>query len=345
MLADELDFVIGVDTHRDSHSLALVQAATGGLILQTELATNAAGYEQALALAEQEAPGRRAFAIEGAGSYGAGLARFLAAHGERVLEVGRPARPNRRGQGKSDALDALHAARSVLGRARPAEPRQSGSREGLRALVITREGAVVARRAGLNQLRSLIVTCPEASRAELRDLSEAKLLDRCLSLDSRATELRGTLVALAALARRVRVVSAEARELKREIEALVRGIAPALLAEPGVGPISAAQLLISWSHRGRIHSEAAFARIAAAAPIPASSGQLVRHRLDRGGDRKLNRALQTIILARRRSHAPTIAYIERRVSEGKTTREAVRCLKRFLARHLFRILEGLPLPA
>ena len=347
MLADELDFVIGVDTHRDAHSLALVQAASGGLLCEAEIAATAAGYAQALAFGRAQAPGRRAFAIEGSGSYGAGLARFLAAHGERVLEVGRPARGSRRGGGKSDALDALRAARSALAAETQASPRGGRSREALRALVTTREGAVQARRAGLNQLRALVVSCPEPLRAELRGLSEAKLLERCLTLGSRPdpAERHGTLVALAAVSRRVRCTSAEARELKREIETLVRALAPALLAEPGVGPICAAQLLISWSHRGRIHSEAAFARIAAAAPIPASSGQVVRHRLDRGGDRQLNRALQTIILSRRRQHAPTITYIQRRLHEGKTTREATRCLKRYLARHLFRLLEALPLPA
>ncbi len=156
--------------------------------------------------------------------------------------------------------------------------------------------------------------------------------------------MRGTLVALRTLARRLQALTREERELKRELETHVRALAPALLAEPGVGPISAAQVLIAWSHRGRFPSEAAFARLGGAAPIPASSGQSVRHRLDRGGDRKLNRALHTIVVSRRKGHAQTIAYVERRLREGKSVREAIRCLKRclkrYLARHLFRLLEG-----
>jgi transposase len=133
--------------------------------------------------------------------------------------------------------------------------------------------------------------------------------------------------------------TSEAQTLEREIEQLVQRLAPALLEEPGVGPISAGFLLLGWSHRGRLRSEAAFARLVGAAPIPASSGSVSRYRLDRGGDRRLNRALHTILLARRQHHPPTIAYIQRRVSEGKSSREAGRCLKRYLARHFYRLLE------
>lgn len=221
--------------------------------------------------------------------------------------------------------------------------RAGGQREQLRALMVCREGAGQAKRAGLCQLRDLLLTCPEPLRAELAPLSRARLLRRCAGLrpdHRRNVEARGTLLALRGLARRVQALSAEQRELAQEIRALVQRQAPELLAEPGVGPISAAQLLLSWSHRGRLHSEAAFARLAGSAPIPASSGQVVRHRLDRGGDRKLNRALHTIVVSRRKTHPPTIAYIQRRIREGKSVREAIRCLKRYLARHLFRLLEG-----
>jgi transposase len=147
-------------------------------------------------------------------------------------------------------------------------------------------------------------------------------------------------LALGLCARRVLVATDEAQTLEREIEQLVRTLVPGLLTEPGVGPISAGFLLLGWSHPERVRSEAAFARLAGSAPIPASSGKVTRHRLDRGGDRRLNRALHTIVLARRRNDPATIAYIERRVSEGKSTREAVRCLKRYLARHLYRTLEA-----
>jgi transposase len=347
MLADELDYVVGVDPHRDMHALAIVQAGTGAALFGGQVAASERGYAQALCLAERDAPGRRAWAIEGTGSYGAGLARFLSARGERVLEVGRTRR-ERRSHAKTDALDAVRAARSVLGTAQPASPRAAGEREALRALMVARAGALAAKKAGLCQLRALLVTCPEPLRSELRSLTRARLLRRLAAVRPhrhKDAELRGTLIALRALARRVHALTGEERELKREIQALVAQLAPALLDEPGVGPASAAQALISWSHRGRFRSDAAFARLAGAAPIPASSGLVRRHRLDPGGDRQLNRALHTIIVSRRKNHAPTISYIERRTREGKSVREAIRCLKRYLARRLFRLLEADPMAA
>jgi transposase len=338
MLADELDFVIGVDTHRDVHALAVVEARGGGVLVETEIEATGDGYAKGLALARARAQGRRAFAIEGTGSYGAGLARFLEAAGERVLEVGRAPRQGRRSRAKTDALDAIRAARSVLGQERLPSPRAGGKRQELRALMVAREGALQAKRAALCQLRSLVVSSPEELRAQLRAMSRARLLRRCARL-GRGVEEPGTRLALALLARRILALQAEERALARAIGGLVGELAPALLAEPGIGPISAAQILLSWSHRTRIRSEAAFARLGGAAPIPASSGQVVRHRLDPGGDRQLNRALHTIVVSRRKTHPPTIAYVERRVREGKSLREAIRCLKRYLARHLYRLLE------
>jgi transposase len=346
MLADEVDFVIGVDTHRDAHALAVVAAATGAVVVvERSLAASPGGYRGLLGLAEVHAPGARAFAIEGTGSYGAGLARFLSERGERVLEVERPQRA-RRARGKSDALDAVRAARALLGDERLATPRAGGERAALQALVSTREGALAARRSALCQLRALIVTAPVDLREQLRSLTRARLLRRCAAMRaSGARERRGTRLALRLLARRILVLTAEERALEREIAALVEELAPPLLAEPGVGPITAAQLLVAWSHRGRLRSEAAFARLAGAPPIPASSGMVVRHRLDRGGDRQLNRALHTIVVSRRKHHAPTIAYIDRRLAEGKSVRDAIRCLKRYLARSLYRLLEAMPQPA
>jgi transposase len=263
-----------------------------------------------------------------------------------VLEVGRLRRERRSG-GKTDALDAIRAARSVLAQERPATPRAGGERQALQALVAAGEGAVNARCAALGQLRDLLVATPEPLRSELRPLTPARLLKRLAATrpDYRCDpELRGTLLALRSIARRVLQLIAEERELAREIETITRKLAPQLLDQPGVGPHSAAQLVLSWSHQGRITSEAAFARLAGVAPIPASSGQTVRYRLDRSGDQKLNRALHTILVTRKRSHPATIAYIERRIQEGKTRREATRCLKRYLARSLYRLLErGTPL--
>jgi transposase len=263
-----------------------------------------------------------------------------------VLEVSRLRRERRSG-GKTDALDAVRAARSVLGQERPATPRAGGERQALQALVAAREGAVNAKCAGLAQIRDLLITTPEPLRSELRPLTQAPLLRRLAATrpeGRRDPELRGSMLALRSVARRVLQLQAEERELGRQIEALTRKLAPQLLDQPGVGPHAAAQLVLSWSHHGRIRSEAAFARLAGAAPIPTSSGQTVRYRLDRSGDRKLNRALHLILVTRKRTHPATIAYIERRIQEGKTRREATRCLKRYLARNLYRLLEhGAPL--
>ncbi len=342
MLADELDYVVGVDPHRDAHAVGVVEVRSGVVVFEASVAADSGGYADALRVAQQHAPGRRAFAVEGTGSYGAGLARFLSGCGEQVFEVGRLRRERRSG-GKTDALDAVRAARSVLGQERPARPRSAGEREALRALMAAREGAVNAKRAGLCQLRDLLITTPEPLRSELRPLPRARLLARLVGMrpeQRQDPELRGTLLAMRAVARRIQQLTTEERELAREIGALTRTLAPQLLDQPGVGPLLAAQVVISWSHAGRFASEAAFARLAGVAPIPASSGQTIRYRLDRSGDRQLNRALHQIIVTRRRIHGPTIAYIERRTQEGKTRREATRCLKRYVARNLYRLLEN-----
>jgi transposase len=345
MLADQLDYVVGVDPHRDSHAIAVVDVVSGAVLFEATVAASSDGYAQAVRFVDEHAPGRRAFAVEGAGSFGAGLSRFLSARGEQVLEVGRLRRERRPG-GKTDALDAIRAAHSVLTQQRPAAPRASGEREALRALMAARDGAVNAKRAGLCQLQALLITTPEPLRGELRPLTRARLLSRLAATrpQQRRTdpELRGSLLALRAVARRVLQLTKEERELAREIETLTRNLAPQLLAQPGVGPLLAAQVVISWSHPGRLASEAAFARLAGVAPIPASSGQTIRYRLDRSGDRQLNRALHMILTTRRRTHPATIAYIERRLQEGKTRREAIRCLKRYLARNLYRLLESPP---
>lgn len=219
MLADQLDYVVGVDTHRDAHALALIAASTGAGVLEAKVVADRGGYGRALTLARAHGSGTRCWAIEGSGSYGAGLARFFAERGERVVEVGRPQRSERR-QGKSGRIDALRAARAALGETRLALPRAGGAREALRALVTTREGAVATRRAALNQLRALIVVAPESLRAELRTLTRAKLLTRCACLrPERHTDprLRGTALALRACARRAQAATAQERELTCEI--------------------------------------------------------------------------------------------------------------------------------
>ena len=343
MVAEDRTLVIGVDTHRDTHAYALVRSGSGEILAQTEFAADSRGYARALALARKKAPTKRIWAIEGTGSYGKGLARFLADKGEKVLEVECRLRPKRSpARGKSDELDALRAARQVLeGQVAGHEPRSGAPREALRVLLATRESAVRARTAAFCQLRALIVSAPDELRRELRELSEAKLIARVSAFRPQTrTDSRIQALAMRGLAERISLLTREVRELEREINSLVRASCPALLAEPGVGLVSAARLLVSWSHAGRLRDEAAFARLAGAAPLPASSGQVTRHRLDKGGDRQLNRALHTVVMSRRKIHAETIAYCERRISEGKSKREAMRCLKRYLARHFFRLMEA-----
>jgi transposase len=344
MLADELDYVIGVDTHRDEHVLAVVTVPAGAVVARRAIGADGRGYREALRFAEQLAVGKRAWAIEGTGSYGAGLARSLSEQGEAVLEISRTPRTERRLAGKDDSLDAVRIARAALAGETLALPRAGERREALRLLLVARRSAVDVRREALVQLRSVIVTAPESLRDELRRLPLGRLLDRCSRLrraTARTDELAVRLV-LRSLARRVQAATSEAAELEHEILAHVRALSPALLDEPGVGPIVAAQLIVAWSHPGRLRSEACFARLAGVAPVPASSGQTTRHRLSRGGDRQLNRALHTIVLHRRHHDPTTRDYIARRVSEGKSTREATRLLKRYLARHLYRLLEHQP---
>jgi transposase len=342
MLADQVDHVIGIDTHRDTHAVA-VCSPSGAVLAETTIAADVFGYRRLLRFAATAAPGRRLWAIEGTGSFGAGLTTYLLERAEWVAEVDRLARPARRDGGKTDALDAARAAREALARDHLAQPRRRGSREAIRVLLATRAGAVEARRQTISQLKALIVNAPEPLRQQLRMLRTNEQIRRCARLRTRtqqSIELRSTVISLRAAAQRALALETEAVMLENELIQLVRTAAPALLDEPGVGVISAAQLLTAWSHRGRFRSESAFASLAGAAPIPASSGRIVRYRLNRGGDRQLNRALHTIALSRLAHHAETKRYAARRAAEGKTPREIKRCLKRHLARRLYRVLEA-----
>lgn len=209
----------------------------------------------------------------------------------------------------------------------------------------TRASAVVARTRAINHLKALVDSAPEDLRAELRGKTSDAQITYCAALRERPTrdvEHRTTARVLKCTAERVLALRAEANELETEINQLVATMQPELLALPGVGPISAAQVLISWSHPERFRSEASFAMFSGAAPIPASSGLTTRHRLNRSGDRQLNRALHTIVLTRARTDPATQAYIARRISEGKTIRETKRALKRSVARQLFRFLQASP---
>jgi transposase len=301
--------------------------------------TSPQGYAEAVRYAERFASGARVWVVEGAGHYGAGFTRYLSSRGETVFEVGRHARVDRRLRGKDDPLDAIRAARTALAVETLPLPRSGERQEAPRVLLLARRSALDVRRLALAQLHSLIVTAPESLREELRHLPVGQLIRRCSRFrrsSSRAVDELALVLVLRSLARRIEAATAEAAELEREILQHVRTLAPELLNEPGVGPIVAAQLIVSWSHRDRVRSEAAFARLAGVTPLPASSGQTIRHRLSRGGDRQLNRALHTVI---RHHDPPTRDYIARRIAEGKSTREATRMLKRYLARHLYRVMQ------
>jgi transposase len=345
MLAELVEFVIGVDTHADTHTAAVLAVGTRALLATLTVPADADGYSRLLELAETHG-GLRAWAIEGAGGYGAGLARHLAEHEEIVVELDRPVRPARRNGAKSDAIDAERAARDALTRTQLAAPKTGPERAALQALLTARRSAVDAATTAQRQLRALVITAPEAVRARFRGHTTATMT--ALAARVRPTtaaadvEVFTVLSTLRALGRRIQALRTEATEHEHAIRAIVASWRPDLLDLSGVGPIVAAVVLTAWSHPGRCHSEAAFAMLAGVAPIPASSGKTVRYRLNRSGNRQLNRALHTIALCRLRTDPTTRAYAERRRGQGKTDREIKRCLKRYLARQLYRQLENPP---
>ena len=348
MLADQLDYVIGVDPHRDAHALAIVEVRTRRGGVRSERAPpTAAATREALRLAEQHAPGRRAFAVEGTGSYGAGLTRFLADHGEQVFEVGRLRRERRSG-GKTDALDAVRAARSVLDAASgPRRRAASGEREALRALMAAREGAVNARTAALCQLRDLLVTTPEPLRSELRPLTRARLLSRLAATRPERRhdpELRGTQLALQS--RRATHPAAHRRGTRARTRD--REARPASSRRScSTSPASARSSPPRSCSPGHTKAASPAKPPSPASPAPPRSPPPPAKRSatasTAAATAQLNRALHQILLTRRRTHPPTIDYIDRRTQEGKTRREATRCLKRYLARNLYRLLENPPI--
>jgi transposase len=283
-----------------------------------------------------------AWAVEGTRHYGLGLARHLAAAGEHVEEIDASRHVSKRRAGKSDAIDAVRAARELLARPRPAQMRCDGDREALRLLMIDRDNAVASAKSARTLLASVLVTAPAPLRERLARIPRDRRARVCAQLacprqaDRQARVLHQT---LGRLGQRIMLLSRVAAELEKQIAAVVEDLAPGLVAtEPGLGALTAAQVLLSFSHAGRIHSEAAFAMLSGTAPVPVSSGRTDRHRLNRLGDRQLNRALQVIAVSRMRGHPATQAYLQRRRAEGKTDREIRRCIKRYLARHLYRAL-------
>lgn len=325
---------IGVDTHRDTHT-AVALDRLGRVLGVLELSADAEGYARLLGWSRSL--GRPAFALEGSGSYGLGLARFLSEAGGEVYEVERPTRRDRR-RGKSDRRDAELAAHRLVRGEGLAHLRGFGERERLRALLAERRSGRQAYVAALNQLHALVIAAPPSLRDRLEQLQGERLARAAIRLRSReATIIRR-------LAGRALRLAAETALIDRELEQSLRTLAPELLNEPGVGPVCAAQLLVSAGEPARMRSEAAFAALAGVSPVEASSGRIHRHRLNRGGDRQLNAALHRIALQRSRIHPETIGYTERLLARGKSKREALRCVKRALARHFYRKLIELPPP-
>jgi transposase len=344
MLADLIELVIGVDTHKHTHTAAVVQAVSGAVLDQATVPATPAGDRQLLRLADRH-HGRRVWAIEGTGGYGAGLTRFLAAHAEQVVELDRPKRAARRHGAKSDPLDATRAAREALGRDRLAQPRAAGHRAALSVRLAARRSAVQATTDAQRQLHALVVAAPDPLRGRLRNLTTPRLVATCGRLRQQAVwdvETAATAASLRTLARRIQLLTTEVVDHTRAITTLVRAWRPELLSRCGVGPIVAAIVLCAWSHPGRCRTDAAFAMLGGAAPIPASSGQTVRVRLNRSGDRQLNQALHLVVLTRLRYDPATRAYAQRRRAQGKTNREIRRCLVRYVARQLYRLLEAQP---
>lgn len=345
-LSELVDVVIGVDTHVHTHSAGVVDTRNSAVLDQITVEATADGYAELVAFADQY-PSLRAWAIEGTGGHGAGLTRHLERAQEIVIELDRPERAHRRNGAKSDPLDAIRAAREALARPRLGTPRSGGDRQALSVLLVARRSAVDAATDAQRQLFSLVIAAPEPIRARFRGQKIPAMVKTATHLrlhPSWDRETTITVTTLRTLARRSQTLTTEARDHERAILAIVRSWRPDLLEQRGVGPIVAATLLCAWSHPGRVHSEAAFAMLSGTAPIPATSGQIkTRHRLNRYGDRQLNRALHTVALTRIRcGDQATRAYIERRTAEGKTPRDIKRCLKRYIARDLFRLLEAGP---
>jgi transposase len=334
----------GVDTHRDTHTAAVVDAA-GRMLGHRMFPATVAGYRQLLAWL-------RGFGavlvvgVEGTGAYGAGLARLLAREQVAMVEVDRPDRKARRFAGKSDPLDAEAAARAALSKVRTGIPKdRTGQVEALRNLRVARHSAVDQRADCLRRIKTLIITAPDPLRERLRDLSDARLLRTCATArpdPTRAGEPeQATRIALRSLARRHAALVEEIAELDVLIQPLVEAINPRLLELNGVGPDVAGQLLVTAGQNAeRLHSEAAFAMLCGVAPIPASSGQTHRHRLNRGGDRQANAALYRVVMSRLRWDPRTRAYVDRRTAEGLSKKDIIRCLKRLIAREIYHVLRN-----
>lgn len=332
---------MGVDTHKDTH-VAVALDGLGRNLGALSVPASTPGYRALMDWARGYGAVERA-GVEGTGSFGAGLARFLKAEGIEVREVVRPKRRDLYRSGKSDPIDAEAAARAVLAGTAPGRPKGAdGEVEMIRALHTARRSAVKARTQAVNQLRALLDTAPEELRDELRGLSASGLIRKAARFrpgERPDGVLAATKLALRSVARRCRMLSEEVSELDGQLDWLVGRTAPELVALEGVGVDTAASLLIAvGDNPTRLQSEAAFAHLCGVAPIPASSGKVVRHRLNRRGNRDANRALYVIAFSRMSRDERTRDYVARRTKEGKSKKEIIRCLKRYIAREIYKIL-------
>lgn len=328
----------GVDTHGKTHHAAVVDQI-GRVLGDQEFPATTAGYRALLTWLRRFGQVDK-IGVEGSGTYGAGLARYLAAERVELVEVDRPDRKTRRAKGKSDPIDAIAAAQAALSRRASGAPKtRTGPVEAIRALRVARRGAVKARTAALNQLHGLVVSAPEPLHAELTGLPTTDLVRRCADLavdEARMIDpIHATAAALRAIATRVQALDAEIAQADKRLRPTVAKTAPRLSALFGAGPEVAGQLLATaGDNPQRLRSEAALAHLCGAAPIPASSGRTDRHRLNRGGDRAANNALHTIALCRMRYDPRTRAYVDRRTKQGLTKKEIMRCLKRYIVREV-----------
>jgi transposase len=343
---DAVGITLGVDTHKDFH-VAVALDCLGRRLGTLSIPTTPAGYEKLMDWANGFGA-LEGVGIEGTGSLGVGLARSLRAEGAKVLEVDRPKRRDQYRSGKSDPIDAELAARAVLAGTATGRPKGAdGEVEMIRTLRVTRRSAVKARAQAINQLKNLLITAPEGLRSELRGLSTAKLVAKVSEFrpGTNPSDVEAaTKFAMRSVARRHQRLSEEISELEEQLDRLVAEAAPELVAMEGVGTDTAASLLIAaGDNPERLKDEAAFAHLCGVAPIPASSGKSVRHRLNRHGNRDANRALYVVALCRMSRDERTRTYVAKRTAEGKTKKEIIRCLKRYIAREIYRVLASLSL--
>ncbi len=330
----------GVDTHGEVHVCAVIDAA-GRILATSSFAATPAGYRGLLRWLRRHGH-VVGVGVEGTGSYGAGLARCLAGEGVTVTEINRPDRQRRRRHGKSDTVDAEAAARAALNGDAAGTPKAGGGPvESVRVLRLARRSAIKSRTQAANQIRDLTLTAPDQLRSRLGNLDTGQRVAVCSRFGTGDTTDPGeaTKLALRTLARRHSGLSGEIDELDAQLAVLCAAINPALIAAHGVGPEAAATLLVTaGDNPKRMGSEAAFAALCGTSPVEASSGKVTRHRLNSGGDRQADNALWRIVLVRMPSDARTQAYVARRTLEGKSKREIIRCLKRHVAREMFRLL-------